>query len=539
MWALDCEGIEIPERFPSPFATDPASLARRAARSLQTVLRDRFATLFDAPESGKMFGVLVARAPDGSVGFLSSFAGMLGDAWHVEGFAAPVFDPAARDRVWLSGQDDLARLDRDIVQIESADETCRTREALAAMRIRQGDELAALRARHRSNREARHARRNELGEHDDVALAALAQQSRADKAEHKRLLHTHGVERARLEEEVAAIDAQLRRLRQERSQCSRQLLPMIQETYEVASFDGVIAALRTLFAPAEPPGGAGDCAGPKLLAEAYRRGLRPLAMAEFWWGPPPRTGGRHSGHFYPACRGKCGPVLTHMLGGLDAEPAPIFATTVVDDDAPRTLFEDAWIAIVSKPAGLLSVPGRGARLQDSVQIRLRARYPRAQGPLLAHRLDLDTSGLLVVGKDESVYKDLQRMFWLREIEKRYVAWVDGALQADRGTVTLALRSDLDDRPRQIHDPVHGKSAETRWVALERRGTRTRLALYPLTGRTHQLRVHAAHPQGLGAPIVGDRLYGRPESRLLLHAEALRFRHPRTGAHVEVEDPAPF
>jgi tRNA pseudouridine32 synthase / 23S rRNA pseudouridine746 synthase len=214
----------------------------------------------------------------------------------------------------------------------------------------------------------------------------------------------------------------------------------------------------------------------------------------------------------------------------------------VADDEPRAVFDDEWIAVVEKPVGLLSVPGRSGLLKDSVLSRLRVRYPDASGPLLVHRLDLDTSGLLIAAKDQQTYGALQQLFERREVEKRYVAWLDGTLAGERGTIELALRVDLDDRPRQIHDPVHGKPAVTDWQVLDRTSTRTRVALSPRTGRTHQLRVHAAHPLGLAAPIVGDRLYARnahDEPRLLLHAEALSFVHPRTGQRLSLTCPVPF
>ncbi|HTL31940.1 MAG TPA: RluA family pseudouridine synthase, partial [Kofleriaceae bacterium] len=291
----------------------------------------------------------------------------------------------------------------------------------------------------------------------------------------------------------------------------------------------------------EPPGGAGDCAAPKLLSYAYRHGLVPIALAEQWIGAPPATGGRIDGVFYPACRGKCGPILAHMLGGLDVEDAPQFGGGPIAADEPRVLFEDRWLVIVDKPVGLLSVPGRGGALRDCVTTRLRARYPDATGPLVVHRLDLDTSGVLLVAKDLDTYKALQRLFAIREIEKRYVALVDGEVTGERGTIDLPLRGDLDDRPRQIVDPVHGKAAITDWHVLTREGGRTRVALAPRTGRAHQLRVHAA--VGLGAPIVGDRLYGRTEAdplgRLLLHAEAIGFVHPHTGSPIAVTRKTPF
>jgi tRNA pseudouridine32 synthase/23S rRNA pseudouridine746 synthase len=231
-------------------------------------------------------------------------------------------------------------------------------------------------------------------------------------------------------------------------------------------------------------------------------------------------------------------VLAHLLDGLEVDAAPVFGAGAVAPDEPRTVFEDRWVLVVDKPIGLLSVPGR-AGLADSVLTRLQARYPEAVGPLIVHRLDLDTSGLMVVAKDAETYHALQRQFHRREIDKRYVALLDGEVAGQGGALALAIRVDLDDRPRQIHDPIHGKPAVTEWSVLSRESGRTRVALIPRTGRTHQLRVHAAHPKGLAAPIVGDRLYGQPAERLMLHAEALAFAHPHTGERVELVRPAPF
>lgn len=341
----------------------------------------------------------------------------------------------------------------------------------------------------------------------------------------------------------SAISATLLSMDDARAARSRELLPQIQATYHFRNARGDVRALRDLFAPAEPPGGAGDCAAPKLLAHAYHHGLRPLALAELWWGAPPVTGDRRAGSFYPACRGKCAPILAHMLDGLPADPTPLFGADAIAATEPEVVYEDAQIVVVDKPRGLLSVPGRSGLLRDSVLTRLRVRYPDATGPLLVHRLDLDTSGLLLVAKDIATFVALQRMFAMREVTKRYVAWLDGDVRGDRGTIELPLRVDVDDRPRQVHDPVHGKRAITAWEVLRRADGRTRVALFPHTGRTHQLRVHTSHPLGLDAPIVGDRLYGRraPEDdeRLMLHAEALEFRHPMTGVGFSVTRAAPF
>jgi tRNA pseudouridine32 synthase/23S rRNA pseudouridine746 synthase len=458
---------ERPDRFPSPFdraAVHP--LARRAAQETLELLQSPAAAAWDlnAPDGGKMFGVLVVQAADESLGYLRAFSGMLRGEWSVEGWAQPTFDGAARDAIWIAGD--------------------------AEMRARTL-ERAAL------EREA-------AGEHTSLAL---------------------------------------RRMDDARAARSRELLPQIQDTYHFVNARGEHRALRDLFAPALPPGGAGDCAAPKLLAEAYTLGLRPLALAEFWWGTPPRSGDRRAGSFYPACHGKCGPILAHMLLGLPADPPPIFGAGVIPFFEPSAVYEDAQIVIVDKPCGLLSVPGRSPRLQDSVMTRLRSRYPEATGQLVVHRLDLDTSGLLLAAKDTTTFSALQRLFSLRAIEKRYVAWLEGDVTGEQGVIDLPLRLDVDDRPRQIHDPELGKSAVTHWQVLERANGRTRVSLVPLTGRTHQLRVHASHPQGLNAPIVGDRLYGRTApadgERLMLHAELLAFTHPGTGVPLRVESPAPF
>jgi len=317
----------------------------------------------------------------------------------------------------------------------------------------------------------------------------------------------------------------------------------IQDSYAFPSASGAVRSLRALFAPAEPPAGAGDCAAPKLLAHAYRTGLTPLALAELWWGATSPTGDRRAGVFYAACRGKCLPILTHMLDGLPADPFPLFGSAAFGPAEPVVVYEDGHLLVVNKPSGLLTVPGRSAALEDSVVTRLRVRYPDATGPLVVHRLDLDTSGLLLCAKDHSTSSALQRLFSLRAIDKRYVARLDGTVAVDHGHITLPLRVDIDDRPRQIHDPVFGKSADTEWRVLSREHGYARVQFIPHSGRTHQLRVHAAHPQGLDAPIVGDRLYGRtvPQDgeRLQLHAERLAFVHPVSGASVVIEQPAPF
>jgi len=463
-----------PTRFPTPFdrgAVHP--LAQRAAMELMDTLQSHHATpwrLRDAG-NGKMFGVLVVAAQDGTVGYLRGFSGMVDSQWEIDGWVPPTFARQTRDPVWIPGEAEML-------------------------------EFTARRA---------------------TLIASLPE-------------HATSADAFRL-------NAAIRMLDETRTARSRVLMAQIQDSYHFLNARGESRSLRSIFVPGEPPAGAGDCAAPKLLAHAYRRGLRPLALAEFWWGAPSTTGDRRAGVFYAACRGKCLPILTHMLDGLPADPPPLFGSAAIDFTEPVVVYEDEQLLVVNKPSGLLSVPGRSASLQDCVVSRLRVRYPDATGPLVVHRLDLDTSGLLLCAKDLSTAKALQRLFSLREIDKHYVAWLDGIVAVDHGHITLPLRIDVDDRPRNICDPVFGKPADTEWRVLSRENGRTRVRLTPHTGRSHQLRVHAAHPQGLDAPIIGDRLYGRTaprdDERLQLHAERLAFVHPRSGALLVVQQPAPF
>lgn len=528
--------IPAPEPFPSPFdALGPHPLARVAAEQLQAELRAGLAQALQGGE-GKMFGVLVVQTPDGRFGVLRGFGGMLGARWDVPGFVPPMFDRAAREAIEPAGEAEVKRL------VARADDFARSsglsdlRARVAELLARHADELSRLRERHADNRQRRHAARAQAT--SDEARHALDQQSRADKAERRRLEAAHVQEAQQAQTALSRQERRAAALERLRHHVCRRLMQRIHDTYRVPDARGGTRALRSLWAPGEPPSGAGDCAAPKLLASAYRLGLRPVALAEFWWGPPPPAGGRVSGVFYPACRDKCGPLLPAMLEGLAVAPPRVFVPPAPADDL-CVVFEDARIVVIDKPAGMLSVPGRGEALEDSVLARLRKRHPDASGPLLVHRLDLDTSGLLVAALDADAFVDLQRQFASREVLKRYVAWLDGEVRGDEGVIDLPIRVDLDDRPRQIHDPVHGKPALTEWRVIERRDGRTRVSLFPVTGRTHQLRVHAAHPLGLGASIVGDRLYGREAPRLHLHAEAIAFRHPHTGERVSFERPAPF
>ena len=281
-----------------------------------------------------------------------------------------------------------------------------------------------------------------------------------------------------------------------------------------------------------PPGGTGDCCAPKLLQYAYQHGLKPVCMAEFWWGPSPKSEVRHHGQFYPACRGKCKPVLTWMLQGLDVDPNP--EETGFPHLIPEIVYEDETMAVLNKPSGLLSVPGR---TEDySVATWAQERWP---GAMLVHRLDMWTSGIILVAKTKEAYQDMQEQFTSRSVKKKYLAIVEGVPAKEHGVIDLPLLCDPMNRPRQVIDHESGKRAITEYRVLAEQGGKSLLALWPHTGRTHQLRMHCAHPDGLGCPILGDELYGTKSDRLYLQAQAITLIHPTAGKRMHFELPAAF
>jgi len=286
-----------------------------------------------------------------------------------------------------------------------------------------------------------------------------------------------------------------------------------------------------------PPGGTGDCCAPKLLQYAYQNGLKPVCMAEFWWGQSTKTELRQHLNYYPACRGKCKPILTWMLQGLEVDPDPELLG-FQKMDLP-VVYEDDWLLVIDKPSGILSVPGRIE--QYSVETVMQERYPDSK---VAHRLDMGTSGLLIVAKTPEVYRALQEQFIKHQVKKKYIARLEGRCKMDdgrckmeggKGRIELPLRPDPMNRPRQVVDMEHGKRAVTDYEFI----SPNMVALYPQTGRTHQLRIHCAHPDGLGRPIVGDELYGTKGERLMLHAAEIWFHHSITGREMHLVSSPPF
>ncbi|MDE6347865.1 MAG: hypothetical protein K2L60_04215, partial [Bacteroides sp.] len=405
---------------------------------------------------------------------------------------------------------------------------------------------AEAKARLKEAKAAREQRRKEKVL-DTQEEAELIRESQFQKAEYKRLERAWKEKIATSQAQAENREKQIAALKSERKTRSAALQQKLFEQFELLNGRGEAKNLCEIFGQTPhktPPAGAGECAAPKLLQQAYLHGWKPIAMAEFWWGDSPKTEIRRHGHYYPACRGKCGPILQHMLQGLQVEESPLLKKMQAPSQKLEIVYEDAWLSVINKPAGMLSVPGK----EDAVSVYSLAReeYPEADGPLMVHRLDMDTSGLLIIAKTKLVHQHLQAQFKNRQVKKRYIALLDGIVPQDQGTIELPLCLNPLDRPRQMVHTEHGKPAVTDFQVLERlngdenrNGNRTRIAFYPRTGRTHQLRVHAAHPLGLHCPIIGDALYGTKAERLYLHAESIKFTHPITGKTVRVTQEAGF
>ena len=517
------KGLSAPEQFTYPFCYEPHPLCIAAANEVQRYL-DQHPEWHDELQRGKMFGVLIAEMGNGQwtmvngLGFLAAFSGTLDGKTQHEYFVPPVFDLMAPGCYFQEEEAAISRINRRIDALRPHVEALA--EASALLRRKMEDELTAYKEFMKRSKAKRDAlRQNASPSEGDGRELLLVRESQHQKAELRRLKQAWEQRIAADEAPLRERQEQLTRLQKERHERSIALQQWLFRQFTFLNALGEEKALPELFAPATPPAGAGECCAPRLLQAAYREGLRPLCMAEFWVGASPADEVRHDGHFYPACRSKCRPILRHMLRGLDVEPNPLLADRETLLSHLHIIYNNKEMAVVSKPAGLLSVPGKDDL--PNVHDAMKQRFPQATGPLIVHRLDMDTSGLMLIALTEKKYHELQELFLSRHIHKTYHALLEREMPVgEEGDIDLPLRPDFDDRPRQLVDPQHGKPARTHYRVLDNRDSHALLELRPITGRTHQLRVHCAHPLGLGNPIVGDRLYGKPAERLMLHAYAI-------------------
>ena len=552
-------GIDFPERMNNPLDYQPHPLCIAVCKELQTYLSER-EDWREEIDKGKMFGVLIVEnaqpasgAPE--IGYLAAYSGQIGGRSDWDDFVPAVFDYLQPDGYFKTHEAEISGINQSIRKLEANTHMKEAKGLILQLQEERKHTIAAYQEKIKKAKAKRDARR-EAGSLNPEEEAEMVKESQFMKAELRRLKKSLS-EKTSLETEYEAYQADILSLKQLRKTLSDALQQWLFSQFRMQNHEGESKDLLEIFRDAAlrdypqatiatsriaalkmvPPAGSGECCEPKLLQYAYSLGYKPLQMAMFWWGESPKEEIRHHLHFYPACNGKCKPILQWMLPASTFEPAAVDLSLY---NKVETLYEDREIAVIHKPEGLLSVQGKDAA-QPSVYALMRSKYPEATGPLIVHRLDMSTSGVMMIAKTEFAYHRLQKAFLNHQIQKKYVAIISGKVIPEKGIISLPLMPDYLDRPRQIVDHEQGKEAITEYEVLEPvDDSHLRIALYPKTGRTHQLRVHCAHQEGLNAPILGDPLYGNEKAaRLHLHAEEITFEHPLTGKKMTITRKADF
>lgn len=532
---------ELPAQLNNPFDYEPHPLCVEAARQVCEHLAQ--SPLHEEVMQGKMLGVLVCQQTDGTVGFLAAYSGQLGGREDWPWFVPAVFDYLQPDGYFKQEEARITAINQRVAQLESANIYVSAKVSLTQLKKQAEDEIASYKTMMQAAKAQRDAKRNENEDENESENEneggndALIRESQFQKAELRRLKKRWEERLMAAAKDVEHTDDSIAALKRERKERSDALQRWLFDQFVMLNDRGERRTLTDIFADTPqhiPPSGSGECCAPKLLQYAFAHRLKPLCMAEFWQGASPKMEVRHHGQYYPACRGKCKPILEWML----SFPPTYEAYKAHEPNEIRIVYEDSSLIVIDKPAGLLSVPGKTG--EESVESLLQRQYAEV---FMVHRLDQDTSGLMVVARSREAHHILQQQFLshVRAIYKMYVALLDGVVERN-GTISLPLRPDVDDRPRQMIDHEHGKEAVTDYEVLGHEGNYTRIALTPHTGRTHQLRMHCSHREGLGVPIVGDRLYGQrieKGQRLCLHAAELAFQHPLTGERMRFSSVVPF
>jgi len=483
---------------------------------------------------GKMYGVLLVETPSGEQQVLKAFSGTLNGNSVIEGWVPPI---PGRDEVALEAARTLVVLEtmkQELITLQQLPQ----RQQYEALALEFKTRLQELSRQHSQRKHERQQYRQQFDQtfkgEIAAALEQLDEQSRQDGITRRQLKREQDAALQSLRQVVEQADSRIHQLKQQRKALSRQLQTQMHASYYLTNFVGESLSLALLQGGAMPTG-TGDCCAPKLLHYAAAHKLKPLAMAEFWWGSS-SANERKQGEFYGACAERCQPLMGFLLSGL-----PQFPVVEIQTLPLLILYEDEWLIAVNKPAGLLSVPGRYSDRQDSVLSRLRCLLPDGIELTAVHRLDQETSGILLLARDRQTCRQLSQQFQQRQVYKVYEAVLAGSVTTEQGVIELPLREDFQNRPRQKADLQRGKPSVTRFQVMATAVDSTRIEFVPITGRTHQLRVHAADPQGLGVPILGDRLYGCStiSSRLYLHARELRFEHPQSGQTLHLQAETPF
>lgn len=512
---------ELPEYFTNPFNYSPHALCLQAAKQLQAELEPP-----SSATKGKMYGVLIVKNKLGDLGYLAAYSGNEKPLSTQIIFVPQVYEITNPEGFFRKGEVELNKLNRIIDQKENS---LHLKQLIIELDEEKKTSTLALKEAKLKMAEAKKTRQIKRDEAEnnpnkESIIELLINESQTEKSKFNKLKKECKNRVEAIQLKIADCNQEIYELKQVRKNQSAQLQKQIFDSYLFLNGKGNEKSASAIFKETDakfPPAGAGDCCAPKLLQYAFQNQLKPVAIAEFWWGRSPKKEIRKHGYYYPACKSKCEPILAHMLKGLDLE-------TPKQEDSKLSitvLYEDDAIAIINKPSGLLSVPGKDEK--KSVYTQARVLFPNSEGPIIVHRLDMATSGIMLIAKTKTAHENLQKQFLNKTIKKRYVAILDGIIKDESGTIDLPLRVDLDDRPRQLVCFEYGKPALTHWRVVERTLSQSKVHFFPVTGRTHQLRVHAAHPLGLNNPIVGDELYGLKADRLKLHAEEITFIHPET------------
>lgn len=527
----DLRNVDLPKQFTFPFHYTPHPLCIKAAEYVQNHLlsHDEWQ---EELKRGKMMGVLVVEK-ENEMGFLAAFSGNLAHCNNHPYFVPAVYDLLSEKGFFRPEEDEISTINKKINKETHSPERKNAIEDVENIKTQANTEISAYKQFMKASKAQRDEQRTQ-GIDNNLLIA----ESQFQKAELKRIQVRWQQEIDTAKSRLDAIDNRIAQWKTERSKRSAALQERIFSHFIMLNASGESRDLCEIFADTPqhtPPAGAGECAAPKLLQYAYTNSYHPLAMAEFWVGDSPKEEIRRHGCFYPSCKAKCEPILGWMLQGLDVEPNPL--EKQIDEAPLNVIFEDEWLIVVNKPAGMLSIPGKLS--SDSLQERVQRLRPGEEPPMIVHRLDMATSGLLIFAKTKEVHKRMQALFKTHDIKKQYTAILDGEIQINSGEIRLPLILNPKERPLQMVSHTHGKPAITRFEVVSCSEGKTRVHFYPITGRTHQLRIHAAHPEGLNTPIIGDTLYGTPADRLYLHAETLDFTHPITGKHIHLATPCPF
>lgn len=529
-----------PKFFPYPFYHKPDDLALKAAEQVKQLIAKKTKHDFDA--QGKMFGVLVVEYDAGEVGYLMGYSGKLKDNERPKGFVPPVVDVHQKDSFFKVGEKVLDALTLEIDTLISNPDFIRAKTDYKNAQKELGAFLESYRKEIKANKarrkEARKVIINRESKEQLDKLSELSLESKLEQLAYKNEKKNRSAALTSLEERYVFFEKDIKKLKEQRAEKSKKIQDAVFKTSSFLNFKGETESLMSLFKDTytvTPPAGAGECSAPRLLQCCYKLGLKPITFTEFWWGAAPKKQLRNHNTHYAACRGKCEPILNHMLKGIEVGKSPL---EVAQKNKPiEILYDDKEILVVNKPHGLLSVPGKN--IKQSVLSVLKLQLGKDDALFPVHRLDRQTSGVLLLAKNKKALANLQMQFEKRTTKKRYIAILDGVLTLKKGRVSLPLTTDYNDRPRQLICLEKGKPAETDFELLSTTGNRSRVAFYPKTGRSHQLRVHAAFHQGLNLPILGDDLYGTQNERMFLHAEELVFNHPETNKETTVRTKAPF